>query len=76
MRIIRELLLAGSESEEAVEVEEMAEHEIVSRFLRRVNELKIDKGWFGFSVGWGDNIVTFFDSGIARGVYNAEDQTH
>ena len=70
------MLLPESASEDVVEVEEMVEHEIVSRFVHRVNEIKIDKGWFGFSVGWGDNIVTFFDSGLARGVYSAEDQNH
>lgn len=45
-------------------------------FMESVEQIVVDKGWFGFSVGWGDNIVTFFESGVTRGVYHPDNQEH
>lgn len=48
----------------------------IGRFVRYVDSIVIGKGWFGFSIGWGDNIVTFFDEGAQRGVYDPTKPEH
>jgi hypothetical protein len=51
-------------------------HLVPHQFLRSMENTIIEKGWRRFKLGWGDNIVRFFDSGVTRGIYDLNSPGH
>ena len=42
------------------------------RFLKSIHNIVIEKGWWRFRTRWGDDIVAFFEQGVADGVYDPD----